>query len=154
MLVNVNEEIVKQRIEILLKDYDCCKCEKCVNDMMALALNNVKPAYVNTNEGVLFKRIDSTKLQHSTDLDIEIIKAIELVKRNPKHIEPPAAVPPAEDNNEQPEQLSLMGDDEKKQAKPRTTRKKTTKSGNTTKKAKKSDQAAQADIDSSEKETL
>ncbi|MCM1578944.1 MAG: late competence development ComFB family protein [Ruminococcus sp.] len=85
MLINAKEEIVKNRIEVLLKDYDCCKCEKCVEDMMALALNSLAPAYVSTSKGELFKRIDSTILQNSTDIDIEVIKAIETVSENPNH---------------------------------------------------------------------
>ncbi len=85
MLVNAKEQIVKARTELLLKDYDCCKCEKCVEDMMALALNSLAPAYVSTHKGELFKRIDSTILQNSTDIDIEVIKAIETVSAKPMH---------------------------------------------------------------------
>lgn len=85
MLVNAKEEIVKARTEVLLKDYDCCKCEKCVEDMMALALNKLAPAYVSSHKGELFKRIDSTILQNSTDIDIEVIKAIETVSAKPMH---------------------------------------------------------------------
>lgn len=85
MLVNTNEELVRSRINELLKDYGCCKCEKCINDMMAVALNNLKPAYVNTTEGVLIKRVSNMTPQRSADVDIEIIRAIELVSCNPKH---------------------------------------------------------------------
>ncbi|MGN1107674.1 MAG: late competence development ComFB family protein [Huintestinicola sp.] len=85
MLVNANEEIVKQRMPELLKEYDCCKCEKCVCDMMAIALNNIRPAYVNTAEGMLFKRINSMLPQKTADIDIEILKAINLVSAHPKH---------------------------------------------------------------------
>lgn len=85
MIVNTNEELVRSRIGELLKDYDCCKCEKCVNDMMAIALNNLKPAYVNTTEGVLIKRVSNMTPQRTADVDIEVIKAIRLVSSNPKH---------------------------------------------------------------------
>lgn len=85
MLINANEEIVKQRMPELLKEYDCCKCEKCMFDMMAIALNNIKPAYVNTAEGMLFKRINSMLPQKTADIDIEILKAINLVSAHPKH---------------------------------------------------------------------
>lgn len=85
MIVNTNEELVRSRIADLLKEYDCCKCEKCVNDMMAIALNNLKPAYVNTNEGVLIKRVSNMTPQRTADVDIEVIKAIRLVSSNPKH---------------------------------------------------------------------
>ncbi len=85
MLINTNEELVRTRIEELLKDYNCCKCEKCVNDMIAVALNHMKPSYVNTAEGVLIKRAANMNTQRSADVDIEIIKAIELVSSNPQH---------------------------------------------------------------------
>lgn len=85
MLINANEELVRQRLPELLKEFDCCKCEKCVDDIMAIALNNIKPAYVNSAEGVLFKRINSTLPQISADIDIEILKAINMVSSNPKH---------------------------------------------------------------------
>lgn len=85
MLINANEEIVNQRIEVLLKEYDCCKCADCINDMMAIALNNLKPAYVNTEKGVLFKRIMNLKQQNSADIDIEILKAINMVSAHPNH---------------------------------------------------------------------
>ena len=52
---------------------------------MAIALNNIKPAYVNTAEGMLFKRINSMLPQKTADTDIEILKAINLVSANPKH---------------------------------------------------------------------
>jgi len=87
MLINANEEIVKLRLPELLKEYDCCKCETCVSDMMAIALNNIKPAYVNTEEGMLFKKINSMLPQKNTDIEIEILRAINLVSSHPKHEE-------------------------------------------------------------------
>lgn len=85
MVVNVNESVVEQRIYRLLEDFNCCKCEKCVGDMMAVALNNMKPAYVNSDKGVLFKKVDSTMPQNIADLDVEIIKAIQIVSSKPQH---------------------------------------------------------------------
>lgn len=84
-LVNAIEPIVEERLNTFLKDYDCCKCDKCVMDMMALALNNIKPAYVNTEKGVLFTRINNTKMQATTDIDVAVIRAIELVSSSPHH---------------------------------------------------------------------
>ncbi len=40
-LINMTEIIVRQRLEELLKNYDCCKCEQCFYDMMAYALNSL-----------------------------------------------------------------------------------------------------------------
>ena len=84
-LINVTEQIVEKRMQEILLTIDCCKCEKCMGDMVAVVLNNLKPAYVNTDKGMLFKRVNSMLPQSATDLDIEILKAITLVSANPKH---------------------------------------------------------------------
>lgn len=85
MVYNVNEQVVKERLDKYLSEFDCCKCEKCVGDMTAMALNHLKPAYVNSQAGELFSRIDASRLQNTTHIDVEIIKAINSVASNPKH---------------------------------------------------------------------
>lgn len=85
MLINVNEELVRVRLPELLEEYDCCKCEKCVDDMLAIVLNNLKPQYVNSEKGMLIRRISSTLPQTTADMDIEIIKSIEKVSSHPMH---------------------------------------------------------------------
>ncbi len=49
-VVNVMESVVRGRLEFLLQEVDCCKCDKCMDDMMALALNALKPKYVNSQD--------------------------------------------------------------------------------------------------------
>lgn len=36
-LVNIMEGIVKDKLTEMLKNENCCKCERCVEDMTALA---------------------------------------------------------------------------------------------------------------------
>ena len=84
-VVNIMEQIVSERLDTLLNDSDCCKCSECKQDMLAFALNLVKPKYVNSTKGELFGRIDSTKLQNSVDIDIAVAKAIAKVSSSPKH---------------------------------------------------------------------
>ncbi|MGN0666491.1 MAG: late competence development ComFB family protein [Huintestinicola sp.] len=85
-IINMAEEITRLRMDDLLKDYDCCKCGQCYDDMLAMALNNIKPQYVNSYKGALFSRINSTRMQISTDIDVAVIKAIERVSSQPHHI--------------------------------------------------------------------
>ena len=54
-------------------------------DILALVLNRLKPRYVNTHEGELLKRADASHLQSIVDIDVEIMKAIEIVSRSPHH---------------------------------------------------------------------
>ena len=84
-LINISEAIVKERLDYHLSNYDCCKCETCYMDMLALVLNYIKPRYVNTRKGELISRVDATSLQNSVDVDIAIINAIELVSHSPHH---------------------------------------------------------------------
>lgn len=84
-LINFTQQLVTERLDILLEGTACCKCEICHTDMLACALNNVKPCYVNSHKGELFGRVDAGLLQHSIDLDIAVLKAIELVSTSPRH---------------------------------------------------------------------
>ena len=84
-LVNISEAIVRERLDSMLQNYDCCKCQTCYMDMLALVLNYVKPRYVNSHKGELLTRVNALHLQNSVDIDIAIIKAIELVSHSPHH---------------------------------------------------------------------
>ncbi|MGN0554190.1 MAG: late competence development ComFB family protein [Oscillospiraceae bacterium] len=84
-VVNIMEEIISEKLDLQLKDCDCCKCNDCRHDMLAYALNIVPPKYVNSAKGELFGRINSTKLQNSVDIDIAIAKAISIVSASPNH---------------------------------------------------------------------
>lgn len=82
---NIMEELVRQKLDEMLKDIDCCKCEKCYGDMLAIALNICVPKYVNTQKGELMVKIDETKTQNLVDISSSVCKAIQIVKNNPKH---------------------------------------------------------------------
>ncbi len=84
-LINVTEQIVEKRMQEILPTIDCCKCEKCYLDMMAIALNYLKPQYVNTEKGQLIKLAENTSIQKSVDIDIACVKAIDIVSRSPQH---------------------------------------------------------------------
>jgi len=82
-VINVMESVVRERLDILLRDVDCCKCDKCLDDMMAIALNALKPKYVNSHKGELFSRLDTTKYQNTIDIDVAVTKAINIVSSKP-----------------------------------------------------------------------
>ncbi len=84
-LINVTEQIVEKRMQEILPTIDCCKCEKCCLDMMAIALNYLKPQYVNTEKGQLIKLAENTSIQKTVDIDIACVKAIDIVSRSPQH---------------------------------------------------------------------
>lgn len=86
---NVMEEIVNNKILEVIKDKDCCKCEKCLDDIRALTLNKLPSKYVSTNKGELFSRLAALKEhQGIIDLNVAVTSSIEFVSTHPRH-DPP-----------------------------------------------------------------
>ena len=86
-LRNVNEDIIEHLIYDLLQEYpDICKCEKCVLDIKAIALNMMDPKYVVTDKGELYQKakyqFNSQEIVNATKY---ITQSIELVSHNPRH---------------------------------------------------------------------
>ncbi|MGN1119416.1 MAG: late competence development ComFB family protein [Oscillospiraceae bacterium] len=84
-LVNMMEKFVDEKLEQMLAKESCCKCERCVEDMKAIALNTLPSKYVSTHNGELFSKLDSTIRQNSTDITIAVSSAIEMVSARPSH---------------------------------------------------------------------
>ena len=87
-LVNVMEKIVDEKLVEMLKNEDCCKCEKCVEDMKCFALNKLPAKYVSSRNGELFSKLDATARQLSVDLNIAVSSAIDCVATRPAHDAP------------------------------------------------------------------
>ncbi len=88
LLVNEVESVVIDEIERQLNraGKDVCRCQDCVLDMAALALNHLKPNYRSTlsYKGVIYKqRLKSDTYRRSVEKVVE--KAIEKIRKNPSH---------------------------------------------------------------------
>ncbi|MCI7760414.1 MAG: late competence development ComFB family protein [[Eubacterium] saphenum] len=84
-LVNVMEKVVDDRLEEMLRAENCCKCERCLEDMKAIALNKLPAKYVSTHNGELFSKLDSTLRQSIVDINVAVSNAIACVSKNPSH---------------------------------------------------------------------
>lgn len=82
---NYMEEIVFNQIKEVLDDINVCKCEKCMLDIAAIALNDLPPKYIVTEKGELYSKINALKQQFEVDVVAAITKAAVLVKRRPRH---------------------------------------------------------------------
>lgn len=88
MIKNLMEDEVFMSIENIVKPMkELCKCEKCIDDIAAIALNDLKPNYVVTEKGYLYSKANNMDYQFNTDVTTAVIKAIEIVKNNPRHNE-------------------------------------------------------------------
>jgi competence protein ComFB len=86
MIVNVMEELVDQRLDALLRNFECCKCSICREDMKCLALNSLPPKYVSTEIGALFAKVDNEMItQLALDLDVVVLRIIQYVSARVRH---------------------------------------------------------------------
>jgi len=86
MLKNHMEDAVNWVLPLVLKEYsDLCTCERCREDIKAIALNRLKPIYVSSKQGESYAKLNNMSLQSKTDIMQKIVEAIEIVKNNPKH---------------------------------------------------------------------
>ncbi len=86
MLKNYMEDIIDHLMPSVLVSYsDICKCEKCVLDIKAIALNGLKPMYTVTSNGSVYLKMNELNNQFKIDIINEVMKAIEIVSKNPRH---------------------------------------------------------------------
>lgn len=84
-LVNVMESFVDEKLKDMLEAEGGCRCERCFEDMKAIALNRLPAKYVSTHNGELFSKLDSTIRQNHVDINIAVAYAIECVSKYPSH---------------------------------------------------------------------
>lgn len=86
-LVNETERIVLEQMEVQLElkaFVDVCKCQDCVLDMTALALNSLKPRYRVTLIGTVYaqKRLEGEYIEKVKDV---VALSIRKIADNPSH---------------------------------------------------------------------
>lgn len=84
---NLMEDFVEQAIdECFEKEPNVCTCDRCRNNIAALALNQLKPVYVSTDKGEVYSRIsEELDSQLKADLALAVYTAIQKVAKNPRH---------------------------------------------------------------------
>lgn len=83
--INVMERIVSDKIIYFMRQFECCTCEKCVADTIALTLNGLPPKYIVT-EPVAEAPLLSFYTNHFiSEITVEATKACMTVKENPRH---------------------------------------------------------------------
>ncbi|WP_207646311.1 late competence development ComFB family protein [Cellulosilyticum sp. I15G10I2] len=81
------EILVEKYLESVMEEWDdLCTCEKCKRDIMALALNNLKPMYIATDAGSVYVKANTTfNPQYATDVVLAINAAIKIVHNEVRH---------------------------------------------------------------------
>lgn len=82
VLVNLVEQLVADRLDGVFEKFNCCRCDKCRQDVAALALNALPPQYVVAEPEEIPKLL---KEAQAKDVPAALVKAILQVKNNPMH---------------------------------------------------------------------
>jgi competence protein ComFB len=87
LLKNEAENLVLGELEQQLEAYtgEICKCNECVVDMAAIALNTVKPLYRFSILGSLYAAQAMTDDAYGESIRRAVGAAIEKVRQNPSH---------------------------------------------------------------------
>jgi len=87
LLKNEAENMVITEIERQLKmgHKFMCRCNDCVVDIAAIALNNIKPLYRFSLLGTLYASQAISEQEYAEGVREAVLQAIEKVKANPSH---------------------------------------------------------------------
>ena len=84
-LFNYTEAAVQQFMDRWFKEANCCHCEDCRLDVMAMMLNQLPPKYVVTEKGALFAQMNEFDPQVRIDFISIMTQAANLVRMYPRH---------------------------------------------------------------------
>ena len=87
LLKNEAEILVLREVEQQLKNApkDMCRCNECVVDIAAIALNSVKPLYRFSLLGTLYASQAMTEQSYADSVKNAVSMAIDKVRKNPAH---------------------------------------------------------------------
>ncbi len=85
IVLNVVEQIVRDKIIYFMRQFDVCTCERCIADTVALTLNGLKPKYLVTPPAAVAPLVSFYTNKYISDITVEATKACMVVKEHPRH---------------------------------------------------------------------
>lgn len=85
VLRNFIEDIVMDRMGRTIAMLRGCECERCQKDVMALALNELPPAYLVVEPEELEEAVRQLRKECEVKVSSALIKAVQTVKASPNH---------------------------------------------------------------------
>lgn len=85
-IVNIMEKMVWDNLDgVVAHTPEACTCERCKADMVAYALNHVKPKYVATEKGEVYARAGYLETSTQVSLITALAEAVRVVSQHPRH---------------------------------------------------------------------
>ena len=87
LLKNEAEQLVLVELEKQLKEYgpELCRCNECIVDMAAMALNTIKPLYRFSLLGTLYAAQAMSEQSYAESVQQAVAQAITKIRFNPAH---------------------------------------------------------------------
>ncbi|MGI6153648.1 MAG: late competence development ComFB family protein, partial [Christensenellaceae bacterium] len=82
---NIMEELVEEKLDMMMSSAGVCDCEQCRADVFAYALNHLPPKYIASTSGDVFTRVNTATTQFQADILTAIVQAIDMVSKHPRH---------------------------------------------------------------------
>ncbi|MBC7105751.1 MAG: late competence development ComFB family protein [Firmicutes bacterium] len=90
MLRNYTEVAVAEMLPRVMEEYkrrnpDVCDCARCLEDIMAIALNRLPPRYVVTDAGTIYTNVIFDQIGGRAEVTAAILHGIKIVSAHPRH---------------------------------------------------------------------
>ena len=83
--VNVMQVLVEEKAPKYVKMFGTCSCQRCMEDIKALALNHLPPKYVVLGQNEMIPKLTFYEGQYSSDITAQLLKACSMVMQRPHH---------------------------------------------------------------------
>ena len=83
VLYNLTEKLVLDKLDKVLDSMNCCKCDRCKMDIIAMSLNSLEPHYVVKVKGMVENKEMEDKI--SQNVTSAVLKSALSVRRKPRH---------------------------------------------------------------------
>ena len=82
VLVNIVEDAVVERLDDAFSKFNCCRCDRCRKDEVALALNRLSPQY---QVGTPAQLAQARRELSGREISAALVQAILKVRSSPRH---------------------------------------------------------------------
>ncbi len=85
VILNIMEEIVKDKIIYFMKQFEVCTCDRCKSDTIALTLSGLPSKYRVVDKAAAAPLVSFYSNRLISQVTVEALKACTQVKDNPRH---------------------------------------------------------------------
>ncbi len=82
-IYNLTEKVILEKLDVVMENMNCCRCDRCKMDVVALTLNNMKPYYVvRAQDSSDYSKLEKEIADKATKA---VLKSAIKVRKNPRH---------------------------------------------------------------------